>query len=153
MPIFRSLDLERMLIYQKLWKSAIYHSIKLPFDAEVAKKFLNVIYCIEPTLRMARMRKLTEQKVILSMISHQWRWLCCQGVVAFTKFQSNLARFMLISNQLKRREKSIGWVSNWTHSGSSIWKYISLALLITVRAVARSENSEGGRGARSIGWG
>ena len=27
-----------------LWKSAIYHSIMLPFDAEVAKKILNVIY-------------------------------------------------------------------------------------------------------------
>ena len=27
-----------------LWKSAIFHSIKLPFDAEVAEKFLNVIY-------------------------------------------------------------------------------------------------------------
>ena len=26
-----------------LWKSAIYHSIKLPFDAEVAEKILNVI--------------------------------------------------------------------------------------------------------------
>ena len=25
-------------------KIAIYHSIKLPFDAEVTKKFLNVIY-------------------------------------------------------------------------------------------------------------
>ena len=46
MLIFRSLDLERMLIWQNffLWKSAIFHSIKLPFDAEVAKKFLNVIY-------------------------------------------------------------------------------------------------------------
>ena len=29
-----------------LWKSAIFHSIKLPFDAEVAEKILNVIYCI-----------------------------------------------------------------------------------------------------------
>ena len=40
--IFRLLDLERTLIYQKknLWKSAIFHSIKLPFDAEVAKKLL-----------------------------------------------------------------------------------------------------------------
>ena len=30
-----------MLIYQNLlkWESAIYHSIKLPFDAEVAEKF------------------------------------------------------------------------------------------------------------------
>ena len=27
-----------------LWKSAIYHSIKLPFDAQVDKRFLNVIY-------------------------------------------------------------------------------------------------------------
>ena len=71
---------------------------------------LNFNTCIEPTLRMARTRKLTERKVILSMVSHQWRWLCCQEVVAFTKFQSNLARFMLISNQLKRREKFIGWV-------------------------------------------
>ena len=47
MSIFGLLDLERMLIYQKifLWKSVIYHSIKLPFDAEVAEEFLNVIYC------------------------------------------------------------------------------------------------------------
>ena len=43
--IFRSLDLERKLIYQKKfqWKSAIFHSSKLPFDAEVAEKFLNFI--------------------------------------------------------------------------------------------------------------
>ena len=43
--IFRSLDLERMLIWQKkkLWKSAIYHSIKLSFDVEVAEKTLNII--------------------------------------------------------------------------------------------------------------
>ena len=27
-----------------MWKSAIYHSIKLPFDVEVAEKFLNGIY-------------------------------------------------------------------------------------------------------------
>ena len=47
MLIFRSLDLERMLIRQFifLWKSAFYHSIKLPFDAEVAEKILNAIYC------------------------------------------------------------------------------------------------------------
>ena len=47
MLIFRSLDLERMSIWQiyYLWKSAIYHSIKLPFDVEVAVKILNVIYC------------------------------------------------------------------------------------------------------------
>ena len=43
---FRSLDLERVLIYQKFffWKSAIFHSIKLPFDADVAEKILNIIY-------------------------------------------------------------------------------------------------------------
>ena len=42
---FHSLDLERVLIYQKkyLWKNAIFHSIKLQFDAEVAEKNLNVI--------------------------------------------------------------------------------------------------------------
>ena len=28
---------------KKLWKSAIFHSIKLPFDAEVDEKVLNVI--------------------------------------------------------------------------------------------------------------
>ena len=27
-----------------LWKSDIYHSIKLPFDVEVAEKFLNGVY-------------------------------------------------------------------------------------------------------------
>ena len=43
--IFRSLDLERTLIWQKsfLWKSAIFYSI-LPFDAEVDEFFLNVRY-------------------------------------------------------------------------------------------------------------
>ena len=42
--IFWSLDLEGKLIYKKnLWKSAIFHSSKLPFDAEVAEKLLNVI--------------------------------------------------------------------------------------------------------------
>ena len=44
MLIFRLLDLERMFIWKKkLWKNAIYCSIKLPFDAEVAEKILNVI--------------------------------------------------------------------------------------------------------------
>ena len=42
MPIFRLFDLERMLIYQIffLWKSAIFHSIKLPFDVQAAEKNL-----------------------------------------------------------------------------------------------------------------
>ena len=31
-------------IFFFLWKSAIFHSIKLPFDAEVAEKILNGIY-------------------------------------------------------------------------------------------------------------
>ena len=46
MLMFQSLDLERMLInFFLLLKSAIYHSIKLTFDAEVAeKKILNVTY-------------------------------------------------------------------------------------------------------------
>ena len=45
MPIFRSIDLERMLTYQEffLWKSAIIHSINLPFDVQAAEKILNVI--------------------------------------------------------------------------------------------------------------
>ena len=44
--IFWWLDLERTYVDLSkifLWKSAIYHSIKLPFDAKVAEKFLNVI--------------------------------------------------------------------------------------------------------------
>ena len=45
---FQSLDLEHTLIYQKKirWKSVIYHSIKLPFDVEVAKKILLKWYLI-----------------------------------------------------------------------------------------------------------
>ena len=44
MPNYQSPTAKRMLIYKKkLWKSAIFHSIKLPFDAEVAEKFLNGI--------------------------------------------------------------------------------------------------------------
>ena len=39
MPIFRSLDLEKKI----LWKSAILHSIKLPFDVQAAEKILHVI--------------------------------------------------------------------------------------------------------------
>ena len=44
--IFWLLDLERMLIGQFffcVWKSAIFHSINLPFDAQVAEKILNDI--------------------------------------------------------------------------------------------------------------
>ena len=46
MPIFQSPPAKRTLICQKinLWKSAIFHSIKPPFDAKVAEKFLNGIY-------------------------------------------------------------------------------------------------------------
>ena len=45
MPIFRSLDLEQMLIYQNfiLWESAILHSIKLLFDVQAAEKILHAI--------------------------------------------------------------------------------------------------------------
>ena len=45
MPIFQSPPAKRTLICQKkfLWKSAILYSIKPPFDAEVAEKFLNGI--------------------------------------------------------------------------------------------------------------
>jgi hypothetical protein len=41
-----------MLIGQKFfyWKSAIYRSIKLPFDAEVAEKILNVVLCTVPAI-------------------------------------------------------------------------------------------------------
>jgi hypothetical protein len=43
--IFWLLDLEQMLIWHFLGgKGAIFLSIKLPFDAEVDEKFLNVIY-------------------------------------------------------------------------------------------------------------
>ena len=41
--IFQSLDLELDLDLTKIY--AIFHSIMLPFDAEVDEKFLNVIYC------------------------------------------------------------------------------------------------------------
>ena len=46
MPIFQSPPAKGTLICHKffLWKSAIFHSIKPPFDAEVAEKFLNGIY-------------------------------------------------------------------------------------------------------------
>ena len=45
MPILRSRNLERTLIYQNtfLWISAIYNSIKLPFDEEVPEKFVNLL--------------------------------------------------------------------------------------------------------------
>ena len=45
MPIFQSPSANRTLICQKKfsWKSAIFHSIKLPFDAEVTEKILNGI--------------------------------------------------------------------------------------------------------------
>ena len=46
MPIFWSLDLEQMLIYQDFFfmGNAILHSIKLPFDVQAAEKILHVIY-------------------------------------------------------------------------------------------------------------
>ena len=47
MLIFRSLDLEGMLIWQFFF--SFYHTIKLPFDVQVDKMVLNVIYyvCIQ----------------------------------------------------------------------------------------------------------
>ena len=42
MSIFRSLDLERMLIYQKF----CFMKIKLPFDVQDSEKILHVIYWI-----------------------------------------------------------------------------------------------------------
>ena len=37
-------DKQHFFIKKKLWKSAISNSIKLPFDAVVDEKFLNVTY-------------------------------------------------------------------------------------------------------------
>ena len=53
MPIFQSPPAKRTLICQNifLWKSAIFHSIKPPFDAEVAEKFLNGIYYLRTWMR------------------------------------------------------------------------------------------------------
>ena len=31
--------------YFFLWKNAIFHSIKLPFDEQVVQKILNIVYC------------------------------------------------------------------------------------------------------------
>ena len=47
MPIFQLLNLEstKNIFYEKVLFS-IYHSIKLPFDAEVAENFLKVICSI-----------------------------------------------------------------------------------------------------------
>ena len=48
MPFFQSPTAKHTLIYQIffLWRSAIYHSIMLPFDAEVAEKFLIGMYLL-----------------------------------------------------------------------------------------------------------
>ena len=56
MLMFRSLDLERMLInFFLLLKSAIYHSIKLTFDAEVAeKKNIKVLYITQVSSHLMR---------------------------------------------------------------------------------------------------
>ena len=44
MLIFRSFDLEPMLIWQIFFcKKVLFYLINLPFDAEIAEKFLNVI--------------------------------------------------------------------------------------------------------------
>ena len=41
------MNLERTLIYHFfLWKSAIFHPIKLSFDVEAAERILKVIYCL-----------------------------------------------------------------------------------------------------------
>ena len=70
MPIFRSLDLERMLIYQEsfLWKSAILHSIKPPFDAEVAEKFLNGIYYLSNNHKILKVYENVELILLLMQI-------------------------------------------------------------------------------------
>ena len=44
MPIFRSLDLERMLIYQEFFFMEKCYSS--PFDVQAAEKILHVIYLL-----------------------------------------------------------------------------------------------------------
>ena len=58
--IFQSPPAKRTLICQKnfLWKSAIFHSIKLPFDAEVAKKSWTVFTVYLPMSDCADVQKL-----------------------------------------------------------------------------------------------
>ena len=65
--IFGLLDLERELIYQKnfLCKSAIFRYWQLmPFDAEVAEKFLNVIYYISNLLQVEAQQVFFSRAVI-----------------------------------------------------------------------------------------
>ena len=42
--IFGSPNLEGTLVYPFLWKSAMFHPIKLPFNAEAAGRILKVVY-------------------------------------------------------------------------------------------------------------
>ena len=68
--IFQSPPAKRTLICQKifLWKSAIFNSIKLPFDVEVAEKILNGIYWSEVTPGL-----LTIQMQIQAVWSMNWK--------------------------------------------------------------------------------
>ena len=54
MLMFRSLDLDVDLTKIFFWKSAIYHSIKLPFDAKVAEKNLKY-YLLSNQLKVGKL--------------------------------------------------------------------------------------------------
>ena len=106
MPIFRSLDLERRLIWQKsfLWKSAIFHSIKLPFDAEVDEKFLNVIYCL-----CSKVTKIVPNdclRTFCGLLEDYFYWLfkdCFSGPLEnYSKFHGCLYSKILCTNLLTR---------------------------------------------------
>ena len=59
------------LICQKkfLWKSAIFHSIKLPFDAEVAEKILNAIYWLPFLVELSMFLQKKVNSLLLEKIS------------------------------------------------------------------------------------
>ena len=67
--IFRSLDDDYpsspWIIWHFFFQSAIFHSMKLPFDAEVDEKFLNGIYCTYSTYLL--------QNLYLSYIYISWK--------------------------------------------------------------------------------
>ena len=93
---------------KKLWKSAIFHSFKPPFDAEVAEKFLNGIYyvCVQtnPVLNGRQIRKKDFEIWIDYFVIALTRW----GKLTF-KVDYSLETVIFVINRLTTIETSREW--------------------------------------------
>ena len=94
------LDLKQRLIWQKkIWKSAIFHSIKLPFNAEVDEKFLNVIYYLHSKIVTMKYLLYNSRKNLSGNFPKKfwckWPWTMDMWWLLFPEISQIIGRFKI----------------------------------------------------------